>query len=148
MISLRHVGMYVDCLEIMENFYKNALDMSYICKREKQVGIFDAVLNEKDSIVYMTKLITPKGAITHEGDMVELLYVDFPKRIKTNEQHKKIQDAGVVHVAFECKIDTALKAVGKYGGEVIVEPIIMPSGNKMCFVSDPENNIIELIERN
>lgn len=148
MTGIRHCGVYVDDILLMEDFYSNVFDMQYICRQQECVGVFDFILGEKDTIVLMSKLITPKGVVTHDGDMIELLQIIKPGMETEYNEPRKLYRSGVIHIAFECNIMNTLDLVSQYHGKIIVEPTAMPSGNNMCFVSDPENNVIELIERN
>lgn len=147
MISIRHCGIYVSDIQKMENFYENVFRMHYICRQEICCGeAFDILAGAKGVKVLMSKLITEKGKSTGEGDMVELLQM-INSEGTSEASKRKVTDSGMIHIALECRFSDVLPLVEKYGGKIIMEPIVMESGNGMCFVTDPEGNYIELIER-
>lgn len=147
MISLRHCGIYVHDINKMELFYENVFQMHYICRQEICCGKeFDILVGSDNTKILMSKLITEKGKVTGSGDMIELLQVIVPEQ--TNKSiTKRLIEQGTIHIAMECQFDKTLSLVKKYNGSVVIRPIVMKSGNKMCIVTDPEGNYIELIER-
>lgn len=147
MISIRHCGIYVNDMEKMETFYKNVFRMHYICKQEVCCGeIFDLLTGIKSTRILMTKLITDRGKETGSGDMIELLQAVIPKPAD-QPAARGLTDAGTVHIAMECEFSSTLPVIEKYGGKIVINPVVMGSGNGMCFIADPEGNYIELIER-
>ncbi len=147
MISLRHCGIYVHDINKMELFYENVFQMYYVCKQEICCGKeFDILVGADNAKVLMSKLITERGRTTGSGDMIELLQVVIPEQMdKINSQ--KLTDQGTIHIAIECQFNKTLPLLKDYNGKVVIDPITMKSGNKMCIVADPEGNYIELIER-
>ncbi len=147
MIGVRHYGIYVRDINKMEQFYINVLQMSYICRQEICRGEeFDILAGVDDVRILMSKLITERGRETGSGDMIELLQIDEPKQ--ENRLHvKKVTEQGTAHIGIECRFSEVLPLTEKYNGKIVMKPVTMKSGNRMCFISDPEGNYIELIER-
>ena len=147
MINIRHCGIYVSDIERMEAFYKNVFHMHYICKQEICCGeTFDLLVGINNSKILMTKLITDRGKAMGSGDMIELLQVVIPRK-ENKPCIKKLADPGTIHIAIECEFCSTLPLVERFEGKIVITPVVMESGNRMCFVSDPEGNYIELIER-
>lgn len=147
MINIRHCGIYVKDIAKMELFYENVFHMLYICKQEVCCGKeFDILVGAKDAKMLISKLITEEGKVMGRGNMIELLQVIVPKQ-KNESVIKKLTNQGTMHIAIECLFKDTISLVETYEGKVIINPVVMESGNKMCFITDPEGNYIELIER-
>lgn len=146
MISLRHCGLYVSDIALVESFYEKVFNMRYICRQTAYHGDFDFLFDQENTCVLMTKLITEKGVETGSGDMIELLQVVSPK-MPSREVGRELYDSGTMHFALECSFEEVLPKVTQYGGIIRNEPIKMWSGNSMCIIQDPEGNYIELLQR-
>lgn len=146
-IAIRHIGVYVSNLEIMKQFYINTFDMHVICNNYLDKGEFiDMLYGKSNTDMYITKLITPHGKISGVGDMLELIYINDKR--KNRENATKLTDIGRMHIAFETwDIHETIQKVLKNKGKILVKPFCRENGNWLAFCCDPENNYLELIQR-
>ncbi len=145
MIELRHVGIYVNDLELMENFYKKTFTMKILKSRELLGNSLVEQLLGNERKVFISKLITPYGCNTGIGDMIELVkFIDNNEIINID---RKIYIPGTAHLAFGVdNIDEICINIIDYGGSKKTE-IVKVEDRKACFCVDPEGNWIELIQR-
>lgn len=147
MVQLRHTGIYVYDLNLMESFYKKVFDMHVISSHivQKDDLICD-ILKNNDAEVLISKLITEQGKINGTGDMLELVQVIGPSVKSSNSTRPMIWEQGIMHVAFGvCTVQKTAEKILKYGGSKVTEIHTMPNGNACGFFEDPEYNYIELI---
>lgn len=147
MVSIRHCGIYVHNIDKMAAFYKNVFRMFSIVDKYCDSGkCVDELIGVKGARIWITKLITEKGKLTGDGDMIELVQIDYPRNTAPGFK-RRFSDTGVVHIAFECSIRDTVSRIENNSGRVIVAPMIRENGNALCFCEDPEGNFLELIER-
>ncbi len=152
MIQLRHVGIYVEDLEKEECFYQEVFNMHSISHKVIQADkLIDDLLDasEGQSSLLISKLITDKGIESREGDMIELLQVIGPQD-KCGKKLGSIRTymAGSIHLGLGIdNIEKTVDAVKNNGGRLITGIYEMSNVNKCCFCTDPENNMIVLIEK-
>ncbi len=151
MNAIRHIGIYVNNIELMELFYTKVFDMHVICSCEKDnSSLFDELLGEKNSTILTSKLITPYGKQAGQGDMIELVRVTN-EGFYTNDNviEKNIYDIGNSHIAMGVSdIVMTVDRIVEFGGKKYTSIYKMKNGNDCCFCNDPEGNWIELIQRN
>lgn len=141
MLNIRHVGIYVDNLEHMKNFYCN--NFGFIEKvHEVEEGTYiDTILGLNHAKIELYKLVSPCG------EMIELLRYaqDFKQRNSTNEY---IWRKGQSHIAITVdNVERYYKSLYSQTCSFISVPCISPNGYaKVCFCRDPEGNFIELVE--
>ena len=151
MNALRHVGIYVKDIELMEQFYINVFEMYPICSREKDNSIlFDELIGLQNAVIVTSKLITPYGKKTGQGDMVELVKVMNEGYYKNYEMCQgSITEIGRMHIAMGVSdINKTVSRIRESGGNTYTSIYEMKNGNYCCFCNDPEGNWIELIQRN
>ena len=148
MISIRHVGVYVNDLEKAEQFYSEVFSMRTIVSHNpEQSEMLDDLFRQSGARILTTKLITPYGCETGTGDMLELIkVVSFePGHLPGN---RMISETGMGHVAFGVTdIENVSNKIAEHGGRMMTKVYTMPNGNKCAFAQDPEENWIELIQR-
>lgn len=147
MISIRHIGIYVNDLEKMTEFYQSVFNMSKICIKEKDSGDMINQLLKHDGLqICVSKLITEYGKQKGNGDMLELIKV-LDNHIKKLPYEREIFPAGMCHIAFEVDdIEATIQKIQDLNGEPKTS-IYIRNKNKCCFAKDVEGNWIELIER-
>lgn len=85
MIAMRHVGLYVEDIERLEEFYKAVFRMIPICSSQPdEDALFDELLGIRSAHILTTKLVTEYGKRNGQGDMLELVklldgYQEMPK---------------------------------------------------------------------
>lgn len=147
MISIRHIGIYVKNIEYMTEFYKNVFQMVPVCEKQKDKNeLLDELLKYKNTTIITTKLITPTGEITGQGDMIELVKVmTGPYQEVLSEP---VYNIGVMHIAIGVEdIQKIMNLIIKNGGCQKTAIVTHINGNQFAFATDPEGNWIELIER-
>lgn len=146
MIRFKHIGLYVNDLKKMTEFYKNVFDLHLICDDSEDKGDFLSLLSgEKDIIIGITKLITERGKITQEGEMIELIQVKNKDcgSICTDS----IMSVGIMHIGMGVDdIFVSRDRIMENGGAIMVEPFLRENKNWLCFAKDPEGNWIEVIQ--
>ena len=76
MISIRHVGIYVNDINLLEKFYTKVFHMTVICRQEPDTNkLLDQLLDKANVKIITTKLITEYGRQKGFGDMLELVKI-------------------------------------------------------------------------
>lgn len=150
MIAVRHTGIYVDDIRLMEEFYTAVFHMHPLCSMEPDEGeLFDELLGIQNARILTTKLITPYGRTTGQGDMLELVKVLSERNQPGLPKDRPVSMTGMAHLAFGVDdIRATVEKLLNKNGILRTEIKTMKNGNKCCFCTDPEGNWIELIERN
>lgn len=148
MINLKHVGIYVKDIDKLADFYKQVFSMIAICEKASDSNeVLDSLYNVHGSEIVVTKLITPHGAQTGIGDMIELVQVVTPDLNQKNV-HEQIFQFGSAHIAMGVDdIEFTVSNIKKCGGTQ-KSKIGLLGQNFLCFCTDPEGNWLELIQRN
>ncbi len=148
MIAIRHTGIYVADIVLLENFYRTVFEMIPICSMERDSGrLFDELLGMKVELM-TSKLVTPYGKKQGQGDMIELVKVLTDTGVSDFPKDHPIYTIGNAHIAFGVDdIKAVVRAIIDNGGQQKTDIQIMKNGNSCCFCTDPEGNWIELIQR-
>jgi catechol 2,3-dioxygenase-like lactoylglutathione lyase family enzyme len=147
MVQLRHTGLYVADLDLMENFYKEVFGMHTICSHQIQKDdLINGLLGNSDAEIMVSKLITDQGRQSGTDDMLELVHVVLPSDHVTEPSVSSIWESGTMHLGFgvDSVQDTAAKLI-ENGGQKVTEIHEMSNGKSCGFFEDPEGNYIELI---
>ncbi len=145
MINIRHIGIYVDNLEKIANFYMKSFGMICITKNKQSDSILEELLKKEHVQIEIRKLITECGVKNKKGDMIELIKV-LNKPTNKMKFDREIDIIGMNHIAFGItNIEKTVNTVIENGGVQITD-IHTIANNKCCFVKDIEGNWIELIE--
>jgi len=137
--EIRHVGIVVQDLKKITNFFINDLGFKLHKKTSEDSDFIDKILKLKK-----TKLVTAKLKLPN-GHLVELLkFKNYPHKIKWQG---KIFHTGMTHIALTVKnINTKFLTLQKKY-KFNSSPTISKDGNAMvAFFYGPENIIIELVE--
>lgn len=150
MVQLRHTGLYVMELDVMEEFYKKVFGMHTICSHQIQEDLLiQDIICDSDAKVCITKLITDQGKVNGTDDMLELIQVIEPKQKSYGFTGNQIWGQGCMHLAFGVNdIDETVRTIEKNGGEIYgfsKKIRKMSSGKRCVFCTDPEGNYIEII---
>ena len=147
MITIRHVGIYVNDINLLEKFYTKVFHMTVICRQEPDTNkLLDQLLDKANVKIITTKLITEYGRQKGFGDMLELVKIvgDKSDRICGN---MPISNIGTAHIAFEVNnIEDTVGEIIRNGGKQKTDIAVMENYNKLCFCVDPEGNWLELIQ--
>ena len=144
MINFKHTGIYVHDIEIISNFYQNCFGLIPVCEKYLDTGYLYEQLFGVDSKVIITKLITEYGKTTGQGEMIE--FIQVIEGTKSNFIKRRVHDFGLSHISLGVDdIDKTVSLVKKHSGKQVTD-IISIGNRKCCFCSDPESNVIELIE--
>ena len=145
MIHIKHVGIYVENLSKMTEFYKNSFGMKTICENVEDSSELIKQLFGAKTQVHITKLITERGAETKVGDMIELIQAS--SEFTRGTAAKKVYEAGNAHISLGITdIEAVTKHLIQQGGKKETDILVMGNGNRCCFCTDPEGNWIELIQ--
>lgn len=139
--NIRHVGIYVNDLECMKQFYcKNFDFIERIHEIEKGMYI-DTILGIQDAGIELYKLEAPQGG------MLELLkyFQDEHSAVKDSQA---VWEKGNSHIAITVRdIERKYEQLRMQSISFISKPCTSPNGKaKVCFCRDPEGNYLELVE--
>lgn len=139
MIEIRHVGIYVNDLNKMKEFYCKFLGMSEAIHAIEEGTYINTVLGLDNSKVELYKLKADDGSI------LELLKL-FPEEIEKLEH--KIYNIGSMHIAITVNnLNEEYLKLSKMGVKFISSPRFSSDCSaKVCFCRDPEGNFLELVE--
>jgi predicted enzyme related to lactoylglutathione lyase len=142
---IKHVGIYVEHLNEMQEFYARVFDMKILVDKERDSGtLYETLYEQKNAGARISKLITEYGAKTGQGDMIEFIQTDYGKAACTVSE--KIYMPGTFHIAMGVDdMDEVVDRIREAGGSVCTE-IIHKGSRKCCFCRDIEGNWIELLE--
>ena len=147
MTGIKHIGIYVKCLEKEVIFYREAFKMMPICENVVQKDeLVHNIFNDNTTEILITKLITQQGKSYGIGDMIELLQVKSAYKV-SNSISDSIFCTGCMHIGFGVQdIDNVVELIKKNGGSQQTLIHLLNEKNKCCMCRDPEGNWLELIE--
>lgn len=148
MLYIKHVGLYVNDLIKMQNFYTKCFEMRCVVNEYMDSSsMLDELLQKENAVISTVKLITQYGHKTGIGEMLELIKVRN-KTYTFKDEGKSIDCIGTMHISFGVDdLGEVIEKIKEFGG-TIQTTIHILSGNKCCFATDPEGNWIELIAKN
>ena len=142
--SIRHVGIYVQNLDRMVDFYEKTIGFYKLTEYQDTGKHLEKILGVPDATLRICKLLTPFGKKNGSGDMLELIqYVqDEP------DYGKRLFAVGTAHIELEVgDILQTYEQIIHAGGLPLSEPVkVQESGNYLAFCRDPEGNYLELIQ--
>lgn len=139
MRNIRHIGIYVENLEKMKEFYCRNFNMNVIAN-EKECGEYiNTILGTEEIEIELYKLVC------QDGSLLELIKVNHNMNRRAPE---KITEIGSKHIAFTVEnIDDKYKILLEQGIHFLSLPHISSTQvAKVCFCQDPEGNYLELVE--
>jgi len=142
MISLRHLGITVDNIEKMENFYCNLLGCEVYKIMQEEGACIDNFSGIENIKVTTSKMNLPGGGL------LELLKYHSPANTSFPDQNRQIIEVGLSHLALTVdNLDLLYENLMKEGIVFLYPVQASPDGNvKIAFCRDPEGNLIELVE--
>lgn len=144
---IKHVGVYVKDLELMTGFYKKAFGLIPLCENTIDTGtLYNLLYGGDNASAQITKLVTEYGRQQGQGDMLELVHVEIGENIRCAETQREIYDIGLSHISIGVdNIEETVAQILKYGGRKKTD-ILAINQRKCCFCTDPEGNVIEIIQ--
>lgn len=136
---LRHVGIFVNNLEEMSEFYIKCFGFSVHTSGIEGGDYLEKFLGIEGIELKNYKLIDEHGMI------LELLQAQSDY----GDLHSdKVAKLGCIHVAITVSnLDSMYDKVKDFGCSPLSEPLISPDHKaKVCFCRDPEGNYLELVE--
>ncbi len=139
---IRHVGLYVNNLEMMKEFYCTNFEMTEAV-HDTEVGDYISHLygiTDQEISVELYKLKTI------DGSMVELLKPSFKYEIDAHSS--QVYNYGCAHLAFTVKnVELMFSKLSSEGIKFYSKPLLSRDGmHKVCFCRDPEGNYLEIVE--
>jgi len=140
-IEFRHVGLVVKDLELMKEFYIS-LGFSPYIELNEEGKFIENVIGLKD-----VKITTIKFKIS-DVPVLELIKYNQPPLIETADQTIP-NKLGWSHLALTIQdFDEFQSNLENYGGSIDRVPMISDCGKfKVIYCSDPEGNILEIVEK-
>lgn len=140
MKTIRHIGIVVKDLAKALDFYRDLLGFKVIKQMEETGDYIDTICGIKNISVTTVKLAA------NDGNLIELLCFHSPSAVMDNA--KKINSAGFSHISCGVEdVDSEYQRLKGKGIQFISLPKASPDGYaKVAFCSDPEGNLIELVE--
>jgi hypothetical protein len=141
MFNLRHIGICVQNLDLMKNFFIDNFNCSIKIEQIEKGKFIDDLQGRSNVVVTTCKLMLDKNP----SNIIELLcYED--KNIKKNPI--LFNSKGINHYAITVKnIDTFYSKMIKKNFKFTTKPIISNDKKAKCtFMYDVEDNLIELVE--
>lgn len=144
---IKHVGIYVKDLELMVGFYKKAFGLIPICENIIDTGtLYNLLYGGDNASAKITKLVTEYGRQQGQGDMLELVHVEKGENIHYAKPEREVYDVGLSHISMGVEnIEEVVGQIVKYGGKTKTN-ILAINQRKCCFCTDPEGNVIEIIQ--
>lgn len=138
--KVRHVGIVVANLELMQLFFEKALGFDVFVSKNEEGSFIDTILALKNVKVETVKMISSCGTV------VELL--KFHSHQSNPVWTGDITTTGLTHIALQVKnIDDCLEKLEGFNCKTLGHPDLNPERTaRVCFVKCPENLFIELVQ--
>ena len=137
---LTHVGLCVSDLERSLRFYRDLLGFRSVKEIEVEGEPADTLLGLRDVKLRAAYL---------ERDGVTLELLRFARPPAPPPRRRTLHEHGLTHLSFRvADLDATLAAVRAAGEPVLDETLIRvpASGTAACFVTDPDGQLIELVQ--
>ena len=125
MMHLDGFGLFVEDMPSMIRFYRDVLG-------------FEIKENENTENVYLIKDGT-LFLLYGRGDFENMTQHKY-EYIKGLNGHSEI----ALHVDTFDEVDAEFKRITEMGAKAVMPPETMPWGQRTCYISDPEGNLIEI----
>ncbi len=137
--GLNHVGIVVKDLEDSINFYSNVIGLPVARRIERKGAPISAVVGYDDVHI--------KAALLDLGDGHFLELIQYFNPVASDRPTDERAVLGGSHLAFTVdNIEETLAYLDKNGAETLNDPVEVAAGRFVCYMRDPDNNWIELIE--
>ncbi len=135
-LTAHHVGITVDDLETTLPFYRDVLGLEVVARFSVGGDAFETGVGLEDASATFAHL---------EADGVRIELVEYDPRGEPMRADG-LNQPGAVHVGLEVDDLEAVYHDLPEGVPTISEPQTTESGTSICFLRDPEGNLIELLE--
>ena len=138
---LTHVGLCVTDIERSTEFYCSALGFTKIGEMHVDDEVSARLLDVEDLVLDLVYL-------ERDGFRLELLA--YPTSGTTGDGAPRQMNAlGFTHLSFRVDdADTLAAAVVEHGGQLLAHrTVVFSGGNRGLMLTDPDGNMLELIER-
>lgn len=139
--NIRHAALVVSNLEKCYEFYGSFFGFKTVSEATETGPFIEKVVGINDVKIKWVKLATPNGVL------IELLQYLNP--ISSPKDHEQTSNQlGHSHLAFTVgSMDQFVSAFKSRGGVLINNPEVNPTRTaKVCYVRDPEGNLLEIVE--
>ena len=138
---LTHIGLCVHDIERSEHFYRAALGFDV-------VGRMTVDDDATAQLLDVTDLVLDLVYLERDGFRLELLGYLRPGSAGQPGPHP-MNEVGFTHLSFRVdNADALVESVVAHGGRALPERTVhFGSGNRGLMATDPDGNLIELIER-
>jgi len=137
--GLNHAGIVVNNLEDSIKFYSNVIGLPVARMIERKGSPISAVVGYDDVHI--------KAALLDLGDGHFLELIQYFNPIASDRPTKERAVLGGSHLAFNVdNIEETLAYLDKNGAKTLNDPVEVSAGRFVCYMRDPDNNWIELIE--
>ena len=137
-LGFRHAGIVVEDMERSLAFYCEKLGFKVVNQQDECGPYIDYLLQIASAQVTTVKLAAP------DGSMIELL--KFSRPMGPIRKHEIFEHC-LSHVAFTVDdIDGMYEKLMEEGVSFKAPPLVSQEGRKVCFMLDPDNTWIELVQ--
>lgn len=136
-MSLRHVGIVVNNLDKMVEFYR-LLGFEIFDSGDIEGELIDDLIQVNNANIKIVKMKSIK-----DNSMIELLKY---KDIRLETRGKELFEFGITHIAVDVDDIDDMYVKLKLKGISFNTPPLLSDNVKVCFCRDYENNWIELVE--
>ena len=137
--ALHHTGLVVWDLEKAVEFYQNGIGLEVVSRYER-IG---PAINQVVGYEAVSLTIALMGGISDH--CVELIqYISPPSQERPSEERSVL---GAAHLSFVVDdIEKTLQKLVAHGAITMNPPTLVGPGRKACYLQDPDQNWIELME--
>lgn len=140
--NIRHAAIVVSDLNKTRHFYEAFFGFTFV-KEDIETGPFiERVVGLANVKLHWVKLKTPNGVLI---ELLKYISPELPTEKKTKQLSHEL---GHSHLAFTVgNIAEFISKFKKLNGSIVNEPVLNPEKTaKVCYIHDPEGNILEIVE--
>src|SRR5438093_2663268 len=140
LLRLTHVGICVSDMERALRFYRDGLGFRF----EHDLHVEG---EPSDTLLRLRGVNLDAVYLTRDGVRIELLRFASPQ--PPTPRRRSMHEHGLTHLSFRvADLDATLAALRAAGERVLDETLIRvpASGAAACFVTDPDGQLIELVQ--
>ena len=140
--AFRHSGIVVKDMSLMSKFYQELLDLVIVSDEIEEGPFIESVVGLQEPRIHVVKMKHTTGY------MVELLSYLTPKSDMRVEQLQPSNQTGHSHIALTViDINEFVNKCKKFQLSPVNPPLLNNNKTVMvCYIHDPEGNLLELVE--
>lgn len=142
--NIRHAAIVVSDLEKSRHFYETFFGFTLVKEDVEEGSFIEKVVGLTNVRLHWVKLKTPNGVL------IELLKYISPESpgINHKRENQLANQLGHSHLAFTVgEMNKFVRLFKELGGTVVNDPAMNPEKTALvCYVHDPEGNILEIVE--